>query len=366
MSRLNRSGVCGGLFALGWLAMPATVWGQAEAAAPQEPVSKKADTPATAEQIAGWVTQLTSRDFRARRLASRQLVAAGKSAIGQVAKAADGNDLERTTRCLAVLKQLQSSDDAATKAAAGAALKRLATSRNATVARRAEAALPKPDPKAPVGGNRPGGLRILGLRAANANRVSVRVINGQRTIEAKEGTRKVLIIDSDGKDIRMTISRKVNGKLEVREVKAATPEALKKADPEAHKLYLQYTAKNGFRIQIRQGGQVLPLRGGRRVLPLPRFSPWHQQVESARNQVDAAVAKLQKLAAKPQATPEELREVLKQLVVAQKTLSLLLAVPGKPASPSKARPVPKAKPVPRVPSRPKGREKPKPIKTLGA
>ena len=108
---------------------------------------------------------------------------------------------------------------------------------------------------------------------------------------------------------------------------------------------------------------------GRRVLPLPRFSPWHQQVESARNQVDAAVAKLQKLAAKPQAKPEELREVLKQLAVAQKTLSLLLVVPGKPASPAKERPVPKAKPVPRVPrvpSRPEGRETPKPIKTLGA
>ena len=67
--------------------------------------------------------------------------------------------------------------------------------------------------------------------------------------------------------------------------------------------------------------------------------------------------------------PEELREVLKQLAVAQKTLSLLLVVPGKPASPAKERPVPKAKPVPRVPrvpSRPEGRETPKPIKTLGA
>jgi len=371
VTRLNRSGMGNVLVIWCCLVMPVAVSAQADAAPPKQ--DRKVSPPPTAGQIAVLVDQLTSRDFRVRRAASKRLIAAGKVAIGPVAKAADGSDLERTTRCLAVLKQLQASDDDSTKTAAGTALRKLAASKNATVARRAEAALPKPDPKLPLGGIRRGGVRIQGV-VGNASRISVRVTNGQRTIEAKEGDRKVLINDSNGKNIRMTITRKVKGKVEAREVKASTAEELKKADPEAYKLYQQYTANNALQIKIQRFGQAvpgnrrrpLPLGRARPVLPLPRFSPWHQQVEVARKHVDAAVATLQKLAAKPQAKPGEIREVLQQLVDAQKALSALLAAPGKISRPAKKAPAPKADRVPSRPQRPAPKARPKLIKTGGA
>jgi len=212
------------------LGLPAVTWAQARTAAQPRPDAKPAATSrATVEQIAGWVQELTSRDFQARRAASRRLVAAGKAVIGKVSEAADGSDLERTTRCLYVLKKLQGSEDKATKAAAGAALKKLAGSKNSTVARRAQAALPKADPKPAARPSTLQGFRIIGLQAAN--RISVSVVNGQRTIEVKEGTGKILIQDNNGKQIRMEITSRVKGRLQIRKVKAATEEALTDPDP---------------------------------------------------------------------------------------------------------------------------------------
>ena len=136
-----------------------------------------------------------------------------------------------------------------------------------------------------------------------------------------------------GKQIRMEITSRVKGRLQIRKVKAATEEALKKADPEAYKLYKKYTLNNALQIQIQgipRGALPLPLPGvrplrrPRPVLPLPRRSVWHQQVEAAQTSVDAAVARLQALAKLPSAKPEQLREVLGELSKAQKVLTALL------------------------------------------
>ena len=350
MNRLNRRGMR--IVVL----MLAVTWAQAGTSAAPKPDAKPA-AKASAEQIAGWVKELTSRSFQTRRAASKRLVAAGGAVIGPLTEAADSTDLERTTRCLYVLKKLLSSEDAATKAAAGAALKKLAASKNATVARRAEAALPKADPKPTARPSTLQGFRIVGLQ--RANKMSVRVINGQRTIEVKEGTRKILIQDTNGKQIEMEITNRVKGKVQVRKVKAATEDALKKADAEAYTLYRKYTVNNAVQIQIQglipRGAlppalpKALPLKGPRPVLPLPRFSPWHQQVEAAQKSVEMAVAKLQALAKQPQAKPEQLREVLGELSKAQKVLSGLLgkrqAQPVEGSKPKKrTRPVPRKKP----------------------
>ena len=359
MSRVQRRATRVAVMVGGWLVLIGLALSQAQAAVEPEPapLAKKAPT-ATAEQIAGWVSQLTSRDFQVRRGASRQLVSAGQAAIGPVAKAADGGDLERTTRCIHVLRLLQASGDKTTKNGAEAALRRLSESKNTTVARRAQAALPKPDPKPGRGAV---GRQFGGVQIGNATRVSVRVVNGQRTIEVTEPNHKLLITDVNGKDIRVKITTKVNGKAETREVKAETAEALKKVDPEAYKLYQQHAVKNGLRIRLRAfppgfpNGRfrAVPLKPGRRARPLPRLSPWHKQVESAQEKLNEAVAQLQKLAGQPQTKGEELREVLKQLVDAQKTLSGLLGTNGKPA--------PRARPA-----RPAQKPKPKVIKTRGA
>lgn len=332
--------------AAGWLVLLGVAWAQAESADKAGESAPTVKRPAvTAGQVSGWVSQLTSRDFQTRRAASRQLVAAGQAAIGPVAKAAEGGDLERTTRCISVLRQLLVSADKPARADAEAALKRLSRSKNSTVARRAEAALPKADPKP---GRRGAARQLGGLQIRNGTRVSTRVINGQRTIDVTEPNRKLTISDLNGKEIRVKITTTVKGKPVTREVKADTAEALKKADPEAAKFYQQYAVNNALRIRIgafppriRNGGRrALPPNRGARILPLPaRVGGWHLQVERVQKKLDEAVGKLKELAGQPQAKPEELRAVLKQLGDAQKTLSELLGPERKAApKPRPARP----------------------------
>ena len=326
----------------------------------KSPPTKK--TQPSVKNIESWVKQLTSRDFAVRRAASQNLVGAGVAAIGPVASAADGDDLERTIRCVAILKQLQASKQSDTGMAARKALERLTKSRNTTVARRAESALPKPDPvSAPRTSIR------LGGGGGNARRISVRVTNGQRTIEVTEKgrpleSRQIVIQDENGTGIRVAITRKVKGKSETREVKAKSVEELKTKDAEAYKLYKLYAENNGAQIQIRQFGGAVPgkLRGfkpfgaAQPVIPLPRFSPWHRQVEAAREEIANAVMKLQELAKQPQPKPEALQAVVKQLGNAEKALAALLSAGGK----TERRPRRRAEP-PRKPSKPRPESKPK-------
>ena len=95
---------------------------------------------ATATDVAKLIVDLENGNFKARRLATEKLVAAGKAAIGPVTKAAAGTDLETATRCIGILKALQQSKDAATKKEAVEALTKLSKSENRSVAQRAAAA----------------------------------------------------------------------------------------------------------------------------------------------------------------------------------------------------------------------------------
>ena len=330
------------------------------------PPTKKSQP--SVKTIESWVKQLTSRDFAVRRAASQKLVGAGVAAIGPVSSAADGDDLERTIRCVAILKQLQGSKQTDTKVAALKALQRLAKSRNATVARRAASALPKPDPV-----SSPRISIRLGGGGGNAKQISVRVINGQRTIEVTEKgrpleSRQIVIQDGNGTGIRVAITRKVKGTSQTREVKAKSVEELKTKDAEAYKMYKLYAENNGAQIQIRQFGGAAPdkLRGfkplgaARPVIPLPRFSPWHGQVEAAREEIANAVAKLQELAKQPRPKPEALQAVVKQLTNAEKALAALLAPGGKTERRRRRRSGPAPKPSR---PRPESKSKPKLIKT---
>ena len=181
--------------------------------------------------------------------------------------------------------------------------------------------------------------------------MSIRTVNGQRRIEVSEGERKFSIEDDKGKDIRIKISQKTKGKISTREVKAATVDELKKKDAEAYGLYTKYAGKNAGAIRIQVPGfpkglrpRALPGAGLRGLpdLPLPPFSAWGRQVVAARKSVDLAVARLQALAGQPTAKPAELQEVLKELVIAQKTLAKLLGDGKK--NPTGVRRVPKEAP----------------------
>jgi hypothetical protein len=93
------------------------------------------------QPIAQWIKELDDDRFSVREAATRKLAAAGKEAVAALAAAADGDSPEVTHRSLGILRRLFLSSDASTTAAAKAALLKLAASKNAAVAERAEEAL---------------------------------------------------------------------------------------------------------------------------------------------------------------------------------------------------------------------------------
>lgn len=325
---------CLALFAV----LTSTVLADDEVAPKKKP---KPISAAQAAQLGKWVQALTSDDFKTRVDAARQLMASGVAAVEPVAAAADGDDLERTTRCLVVLKKMLKSSTPEVTLVARQALVRLSKSVRRSVAVRAAAALPQPT----TTGGRNAARQRVGRPAVvgNATRISVRTVNGKRTIEVKTGTRKVLIDDAGGKQITVRVTDLVNGKPVTTEYKGADAAELKKKHPEGHKLYEKYTKNN--RIIIRQGipfGKVRPkFPGFPRQLVRPVNPNVRNQVGLARKRIDVAVSRLKKLAGKPTVTPAELQGVLKELAAAQQALQRAVG----PVAPRK--PVPRKRPAPK-------------------
>ena len=96
--------------------------------------------------------------------------------------------------------------------------------------------------------------------------VSIKVVNGDRTIEVKTGDEKIEIRDKNGKQIELKHTRPVDGKEKTDEYKGADLDDLKKKHPEAAKLYEKYAPGNGLvggaqaQIQIQAGPGIF--RGG--------------------------------------------------------------------------------------------------------
>ena len=96
----------------------------------------------TAEQIQGWVADLSADEFLVRETAMLELAAVGADAIPAIKGVLAGGSLEATTRALHVLQQLGLSPDERTQEAAREALVEAAARReNGAVARRAAAVL---------------------------------------------------------------------------------------------------------------------------------------------------------------------------------------------------------------------------------
>ncbi len=111
--------------------------------ASKEPVSK--ERPASKEQVAQWLRDLDDDHYAVREAATAALSAAGNEAIAPLTKAAAGESLEVTVRCVRILERLAGDNtapaDAARADAALAALESLAPPRQTPAAERAAAAL---------------------------------------------------------------------------------------------------------------------------------------------------------------------------------------------------------------------------------
>jgi hypothetical protein len=305
--------------------------------------SADANSEATPEAIKGWVADLESAQFATREEATRQLQAAGTSALDAVVEVATSGSPESSRRAFDILKAHHTTGDDALKTAAKARLETLAKSDNARVARRAKGVLEPPQNQ--VAQAFPGGgIRVMPLQGGNiqiqaggqiqiaagggGRVVQVQQNNNGRTIKVTEGDKKVEIQD-DGKggDIKIEATEKVEGKDKTEKYEAKNLEELKKNHPEGAKLYEKYS-QNGGGIQIRaiqiQPGQLPnrfnPVPIGN-VLPAREADETKQkaaeEIDLARKQLDQALEDLKKAGAEGN---DALDAVRKQIEAASKKL----------------------------------------------
>lgn len=221
------------------------VWAQPEIAAgiPQsDPTeTQKVD----ANQL---VEQLDSPAFSERRSAARGLRALGLGAIDALRQGVLRGSAEVTDRCFEILQGFYEAGTPNVSLAAKEALEDLAEAPDPMVAQRAERTLAptpttKPSPSVPQRGPNVAGMRI---------RMSVKNVNGNRTIEYEENGKKT-IIKTDGK--RYSVQRPGDpnpGPTDYPDLKS-----LKKQDPDAAKILAQngpaQLGNGAMRLQIGPG-----------------------------------------------------------------------------------------------------------------
>jgi hypothetical protein len=208
----------------------------------EEPVEDPAA--ANADQLRRWIIDLSSEDFLKRREAAAQLAAQGRHAIEAVLEAARSEDRETASRCIDVLERMQKSDDEATRTEVAAALSALAESDDAALAQQARGLIEEP-------------ADVDDLQAANpAFRMPVRIqmlqraaipfdANGERRVEAREGDRRIEIIESNGGKIVVRTTRAGDDGDETSEVEAGSSAELKEKDAEAYLLYRKHVLQGG-------------------------------------------------------------------------------------------------------------------------
>jgi hypothetical protein len=294
----------------------------------------------TAEQISQWIKDLDSDDFATRERATTSLAAAGRAAIDPVAKAAEGESLEVTSRCLDVLAKLHDTKDAETKSAAQKALEGLSKSKNAAAAHRAEEILrpeklaePAAAPALPFGAPPPapfGGRVIIGGFgvAGPGMKVSVRNEGGDKTIEAEEAGKKIKIQEKAKGEIKMQVTETVDGKEKTSTYEAKNAGDLKKNHAEAHKLYEKYSKFGGAGMIMPAGppgiggGAIMPFgpggAGAIRVGIIPQKAL--DQIEEARKEMQRATDDLKKLAGESRIDPERVKKLAEQIDGAKQKL----------------------------------------------
>jgi hypothetical protein len=279
--------------------------------------------------IRQWVKELDSDEFEVRQAATRKLIEAGRAAIEEVAKAAEGNSLEVTSRSIEILAKLLASDDEGVKTAARRALEQLARSPNRSAAQRAEGILNPTPPELPNvpafrGGRAP--IQIQGLQVlGGGGRVRISNNNGQKTIEVDEPHRKVKIEESPEGAIKMSITETVDGKEKTSNYEAKNADELKKNHPDAHKVYEQYAKQNALNVIGNIQIQAFPGGQGIRVMPalparlFPQARRAAEQIESAKKQLQEAADLLAKLSEGKIAT-DDIKKLTEQIQAAQKQL----------------------------------------------
>lgn len=274
---------------------------------------------AAVEDIARWVADLDSADFKVRQTATEKLIAAGTAAVAPVVAAAEGESLEVTTRAIEVLKTLADSNDEAVKSAARKGLESLAKSDNRAAARKANAILNPPQPPQPPNPFGQIQIQAIQIQQAGNRRVKIRNANGQKTIEAEEDGKQVKIEIDPAGAIKMSVTEKVDGQDKTSEYTAKNADELKKNHPDAHKLFEKYNQNNpAIQVQIGGGGVFRGIRPPRRLRMVPQETL--DEIEAARKELQQTADQMRKLAESAKVPPEEIRALADRLDAAREKL----------------------------------------------
>jgi hypothetical protein len=300
---------------------------------PAGEISPADSADASAKQIAEWVRRLGAESFQDRDEATRELIGAGREAIEPVVKAAESGSLEVAARCLTILGVLFTSPDEATRDASRAALEKLATSKSATVSRRAKQILTPPAANAPPG-LVPGG--VPGFPMGGKLQVRSRTTNGHTEVEVDENGTQVRIVHTGGRDITVTIQLPAaqgeqNPPAETR-VEAVDAAELKKKSADASRYYEQYGTGRplaGLPGAGPFGNQVPRFGAAPRILmrrfPLPGFPPGPPALDPPQPQKPAPPAddpgpdlqrmieRLKELGADERVDPERLQKLAEEI-----------------------------------------------------
>lgn len=311
---------------LAWLLLFGLAFSSATAISPAAVADEPAVADASAERIAELIKQLDADQYSDRQDAQDALIAIGRPAIEAVGQAATAGSLEVTSRSIDILKKLYDSPDEATKSAAEAALKKLADGDHASSARRAKAVLKAKEPAANQGV--PGAGRVIignaqfNIQGGN-KRVSVRTVNGVKTIDVQEGDKNTkIVVDAQGA-IKAEVTTKQDGKDKTEKIEAKNADELKKKNKEVYDLYQQYAKNNAMgQIQI-QFGQF----GGRAIPIQPQIRrPKQIQVDLAARLLKSWTQQIQRMTGEKElkgAPKESLDELQKQVDAAKNQLSEL-------------------------------------------
>lgn len=197
------------------------------------------------------VRQLGAEEFAQRQSAADRLVEIGSAAIAEVVAGAEGDELERRSQSVAVLKRMLEAGDEATRNAAEVSLRKLAKSEVAGVAELAKGAIEK----------------AQAIPQPNQGIVMIRAVaqplpfdaNGKREVTVNENDRKIHIAEEKEGKIVITITKSVDGKEVVEEIAADDRRELAKKNPEAYALYIRHlvAARNAQQLLLPpQAGNV--------------------------------------------------------------------------------------------------------------
>ena len=263
-----------------------------------------------------WLRDLKHDDFRVREEACARIAEAGAEAIEPLKQAAAEMDRETAARCLGVLERLARDPEESTARRAKETLAELEGSQNEVVADLARAALVKTE-KLPTPSSMripvrpfPMGLNIQVQGGLGGARWSSHTINGQRTITSEVDGTKVVIEDTNGRNIRITVTEQVNGVEKKTEYRGADLADLRKQSPTGAEVYDKHSQPGRMAVAVPRNNADLIARMEKLRELTRKRSEMLRELSDLRRNGQEGTPEYKALEEKIETSRNELREAL--------------------------------------------------------